>query len=140
MYRSCWPNVTGTTRRGMKVSLQICPGQTEPRLVEVLKASLGQFVQHFRIIRRALGHPHVPGYAKLVATCVVGYVLSPIQLIPSFIPIVGQLDDVLVVGLGISLLNRWVPPAVLEDCQQSSKRNISTPRRATTVPRVNSPS
>jgi uncharacterized membrane protein YkvA (DUF1232 family) len=74
----------------MKVSPQVCPGQTEPRLVEVLKASLGQFVQHFQLIRRALGHPHVLRYAKLVATCVVGYVLSPIQLIPSFIPIVGQ--------------------------------------------------
>jgi uncharacterized membrane protein YkvA (DUF1232 family) len=67
----------------------------------------------------------VPWYAKLVAGFVAGYVLSPIQLIPNFIPIIGQLDDVLVVSIGIRLLRRWVPPHVLEDCQKCSKQDSS---------------
>jgi uncharacterized membrane protein YkvA (DUF1232 family) len=48
------------------------------------------------------------------------YVASPIQLIPNFIPVIGQLDDVLVIGLSIRLLKRSVPPTVLDDCQNES--------------------
>lgn len=100
----------------MEASLQTCPQQTQQRFVGTLKAALRQFLHQFRVIQGALRHPQVPWHAKVVAACVVGYVFSPIQLIPSFIPIIGQLDDVLVVGLGIGLLRRWFPNAVLEDC------------------------
>jgi uncharacterized membrane protein YkvA (DUF1232 family) len=77
----------------MEASLQRCPAQTRPPFAETLKASLSRFVQQqARIIRSDLGHPHVPWYAKVVSGCVVGFVFSPVQLIPSFIPIVGQLE------------------------------------------------
>jgi len=62
----------------------------------------------------------VPWYAKAVAGCAVLYVFSPIQLIPNFIPIIGQMDDVLVVSLGIKFLRRCVPKEVLDDCENSS--------------------
>jgi len=47
--------------------------------------------------------PHVPWYAKAVATCVVAYALSPIDLIPDFIPVLGYLDEVFILPIGIVL-------------------------------------
>jgi uncharacterized membrane protein YkvA (DUF1232 family) len=72
------------------------------------------------VIRRALKHPQVPWYAKAGLGCCVLYVVSPIQLIPNFIPVIGQMDDVVVVILGIKLLRRSVPPHVLEELQNES--------------------
>jgi uncharacterized membrane protein YkvA (DUF1232 family) len=59
--------------------------------------------------------PRVPWYAKVVAVCVAAYALSPIDLIPDFIPVLGYLDDVLLVPLGIALAIRLIPPAVLAE-------------------------
>jgi len=86
-------------------------------LSEKIKALIARFFTQFRIIRRALVHPQVPWYAKAVAGCTVLYVISPIQLIPNFIPVIGQLDDVLVVTLGIKFLRRFVPRSVLDECE-----------------------
>ena len=60
--------------------------------------------------------PRVPWYAKTVALVVVAYALSPIDLIPDFIPILGYLDDLVLVPLGISLALRLIPPVVMEEC------------------------
>lgn len=62
-------------------------------------------------------HPGTRWYAKLVAVCSAGYLFSPIQLIPSFIPVIGFMDDVLVLFLGAKLLYRITPPDVLEECR-----------------------
>ncbi|MEG0570602.1 MAG: YkvA family protein, partial [Oscillospiraceae bacterium] len=52
----------------------------------------------------ALGHPKTPWYAKVVAAIIVGYALSPIDLVPDFIPVLGYLDDVIILPLMISLV------------------------------------
>lgn len=57
--------------------------------------------------------PRVPAYAKLLAAIVAAYALSPIDLIPDFIPILGYLDDLLIVPLGILAAIRLVPPEVM---------------------------
>ena len=59
--------------------------------------------------------PRVPWYAKVVAACVAAYALSPIDFIPDFIPILGYLDDVVIVPLGILLAIRLIPPVLLEE-------------------------
>ena len=74
--------------------------------------------------------PRVPWYAKAVAACVAAYALSPIDLIPDFIPVLGYLDDVLLVPLGIALAIRLIPPPILEEHRntataQAGKRPIS---------------
>lgn len=61
--------------------------------------------------------PRVPWYAKLTAVCVVGYALSPIDLIPDPIPILGYLDDLVLIPLGIALVVRMIPPAVMQECR-----------------------
>ncbi|MGA6988194.1 MAG: YkvA family protein [Terriglobales bacterium] len=63
-------------------------------------------------------HPRTRWYARLVAACTAGYLLSPIQLIPNFIPVIGCLDDVLVVFVGVKLLRRITPADVLAECRE----------------------
>ena len=59
--------------------------------------------------------PRVPWYAKCVAAAVAAYALSPIDLIPDFIPVLGYLDDLLIVPLGIAAAIRLIPAPVLAD-------------------------
>jgi uncharacterized membrane protein YkvA (DUF1232 family) len=101
--------------------------RAEPKLqtlAETLKTPVRRFFKQFRIIRRALRHPKVPWYAKAVAGCAVLYVFSPIQLIPNFIPIIGQMDDVLVVSMGIRFLRRFVPKNILDDCENDARARL----------------
>ena len=63
----------------------------------------------------AAGDPRVPWYAKAVAVAVAAYALSPIDLIPDFIPVLGYVDDVLVVPAGILLAVKLVPPDVMAE-------------------------
>ena len=72
-------------------------------------------------MRRALVHPQVPWHAKAVAGCAVLYIVSPIQIIPNFIPIIGQMDDALVVTLAIKYLRRYVPQTVFDECESHSR-------------------
>ena len=59
--------------------------------------------------------PRVPWYAKALALCVAGYALSPIDLIPDFIPVLGYLDDLVVVPLGILAVVKLVPPHIMAE-------------------------
>jgi uncharacterized membrane protein YkvA (DUF1232 family) len=63
-----------------------------------------------------------PWYAKAIAACSVGYVFSPIQLIPSFIPVIGLLDDFLVLWVGLKLTHALVPETVIRDCRERGRR------------------
>ena len=71
--------------------------------------------------------PRVPWYAKLFAACVVGYAFSPIDLIPDFVPILGYLDDLVLVPLGIALAIKMIPPPVLDECRQRARDTIDQP-------------
>src|SRR5262245_19662355 len=62
--------------------------------------------------------PRVPWYAKAVAAVVVAYALSPIHRIPDFVPVLGYVDDLLVVPLGVLAVRWLIPPAILDDCRQ----------------------
>src|SRR5882672_9294242 len=68
-----------------------------------------------------LRHPLVPWPAKAVAGCTAAYLLSPIQLIPTFIPVIGQLDDLLVLYLGMKLVRKMTPPWVLAECEAQAR-------------------
>ncbi len=66
--------------------------------------------------------PRVPWYAKAVAMLVAGYAISPIDLIPDFIPVLGHLDDLILLPLGIMLAIRLIPAAVLAEHRQTAVR------------------
>lgn len=63
----------------------------------------------------------VPWPAKVIASCSIGYVFSPIQLIPSFIPVIGQLDDIAVLFIGTKIIRKLTPPAALRECEAQSE-------------------
>ena len=77
-----------------------------------------------RALKRDLGalaiaarDPRTPLAAKLVAGLTLAYALSPVDLIPDFIPVLGLLDDLILVPLGLALAIRLIPPDVLEDAR-----------------------
>jgi uncharacterized membrane protein YkvA (DUF1232 family) len=66
--------------------------------------------------------PRVPWYARLFAGLVVAYAFSPIDLIPDPIPVIGYLDDLVLVPLGIALALRMIPPEVMAECRERAKQ------------------
>lgn len=66
--------------------------------------------------------PRVPWYAKAVALLVADYALSPIDLIPDFVPVLGYLDDLIIVPLGILLATRLIPPEILAEHREATAR------------------
>lgn len=72
--------------------------------------------------------PRTPWYAKALAAGVAGYAFSPIDLIPDFIPVLGYLDDLVIVPLGIALALRMVPKPVMAECREAARRRFAEER------------
>ena len=84
-------------------------------MIEHLKAWARALKLDVATLWLAARDERVPWYAKALAGLVVAYALSPIDLIPDFIPVLGYLDDLLIVPLGIFLAIRLIPPPVLAE-------------------------
>jgi uncharacterized membrane protein YkvA (DUF1232 family) len=69
----------------------------------------------------AYRHPRTPWYAKIFAAVVVGYVFSPIDPIPDFIPGVGLLDEMVVVPIGVLIAAKMIPRRVMEECREKAR-------------------
>jgi uncharacterized membrane protein YkvA (DUF1232 family) len=69
----------------------------------------------------AYRHPRTPWYAKVFAALIVGYVFSPIDPIPDFIPGVGLLDEMVVVPIGILIAAKMIPPDVFAECREKAR-------------------
>ena len=68
--------------------------------------------------------PRTPWYAKLLVAGIVAYAFSPIDLIPDFIPVIGYLDDLILIPFGISLAIKLVPPSVLAECRARAQETM----------------
>lgn len=86
-----------------------------------LKIKAKNIKRDLRVIYLAYKKPEVPWYAKLLGALVVGYALSPIDLIPDFIPVLGYLDDVILIPLGITLVIKLIPAEVLAECRMEAE-------------------
>jgi len=82
-----------------------------------LKAWARMWKREVYAIYLATESPQVPWYTKCLAMAVVGYALSPIDLIPDFIPVLGYLDDLIIVPLGIWLVLSLIPEEVMTACR-----------------------
>ncbi|MCC8936039.1 DUF1232 domain-containing protein [Bradyrhizobium sp. Arg68] len=71
--------------------------------------------------------PRVPWYAKALAVAIAAYALSPIDLIPDFIPVLGYLDDLILVPAGIWLAIRLIPDDVMTECRASASAALQRP-------------
>jgi uncharacterized membrane protein YkvA (DUF1232 family) len=72
-------------------------------------------------------HPRTPWYARAVAAAVVAYAFSPLDLIPDFIPVLGYLDDLILVPLGFALALKLVPESVKSECRQRAQAMSTRP-------------
>lgn len=103
---------------------------------------LSQLRQRARTIKQdtyaiylACRDPRTPWYARVLAGGIVAYALSPIDLIPDFVPILGYLDDLIIVPFGIALAVRMIPEPVLADCRLKAQLATAKPanRKAAAV-------
>ena len=89
--------------------------------IEILKNLIGRLKELNRdlvALTIAVRDPACPRAAKLLAAVVMGYALSPVDLIPDFIPILGVLDDLILVPVGIYLVERMVPKEVMDKARE----------------------
>lgn len=86
-------------------------------LLEALKNRARQLKAETFALYLAARHPDTPWFAKLLAATVAAYAFSPIDLIPDFVPVLGYLDDLVLVPAGIALAVRLVPAPVLAECR-----------------------
>jgi uncharacterized membrane protein YkvA (DUF1232 family) len=86
--------------------------------VESWKRRAQQLTAQTYALYLALRHPRTPWYAKVFAALVVGYVFSPIDPIPDFIPGVGLLDEMVVVPIGVLIAAKMIPQDVFEECRE----------------------
>lgn len=92
--------------------------QMAAKALQNLKAWARRIKRNVVALWLAARDPRVPMAAKVVAAIVAAYALSPIDLIPDFIPILGYLDDVILVPLGIALAVRMIPAPLMEDLRE----------------------
>jgi uncharacterized membrane protein YkvA (DUF1232 family) len=85
--------------------------------MEKIKAWAKNLKRQIFILYFAYRDERVPWYAKVFTACVVAYAFSPIDLIPDFIPILGYLDDVIIIPLGIMFALKMIPKSVISDCE-----------------------
>jgi len=86
-------------------------------MLDKLKEFAKRLKRELKVIYLAYRRPEVPWYARRAAVVVVGYALSPIDLIPDFIPVLGYLDDLILIPMGIALVIRLIPQNILNECR-----------------------
>jgi len=91
------------------------------RLTACWRKRAGALRLEARVLFLAVRHPRTPWYAKALALVVLGYALSPIDLIPDFLPVLGQLDDLLLIPAGLALVRRLIPASVLAECREKAR-------------------
>ena len=95
------------------------------RLLAVWKARTRQLKAETYALYLAYRDPRVPWVAKALAAVVVGYAFSPIDLIPDFIPVLGYLDDLVLIPSGIALALRMIPSEVMAECRTRAAAELT---------------
>jgi uncharacterized membrane protein YkvA (DUF1232 family) len=103
-----------------------------PEVPSAFRAKCGRAIttalRDVKCLYLTLRHPDTPWYARAVLFLPFAYICSPVQLLPSFIPFIGQLDDLFVLWIANRLLERLVGKEILRECREevSKRRKIST--------------
>jgi uncharacterized membrane protein YkvA (DUF1232 family) len=95
------------------------------RAIEAWKQWARQLKVETYAVYLAYKDPRTPWYARVFAACVVGYAFSPIDLIPDPIPVLGYLDDLVVVPVGVALALKMIPQTVLAECREKAQAAMS---------------
>jgi uncharacterized membrane protein YkvA (DUF1232 family) len=94
-------------------------------MLNKLKKIATQLKQEFEVYRLVLKHPDTPVLAKIFLGLAIAYVLMPFDLIPDFIPVIGQLDDLIIVPLLVYIALKMIPDTLVHECREQIKREIN---------------
>ena len=86
-------------------------------MIEMIKSKVAELKREILALYLAARDPRTPWYAKAFVLCVVAYAVSPIDLIPDVIPVLGYIDDLLLLPLGIYIAIKLIPQAIMTDCR-----------------------
>ena len=89
--------------------------------MQTIKEKAGKLKRDIPAVFLAMKHPKTPWYARILAGIIIWYALSPVDLIPDFVPVLGYLDDLVILPLLIILLLRLIPREVFEECRQEAE-------------------
>lgn len=94
-------------------------------MLETIKAKAKQLKKQIIIVYLAYRHAGVPWYKKAFLLFILIYAVSPIDLIPDFIPVLGMLDDIILIPLGVILAIKMIPKSVWEECKRQAESGAS---------------
>ena len=98
-------------------------------MIERIKNKAAELKREIFALYLAARDPRTPWYAKVFVLCVVAYAVSPIDLIPDLIPVLGYIDDLLLLPLGIYIAIKLIPQAIMTDCRaRATSTRESLPR------------
>jgi uncharacterized membrane protein YkvA (DUF1232 family) len=97
-------------------------------LIEKWKQQARQLKLEVYALYLAYQDPRVSWISRVVVACVVGYALSPIDLIPDFIPVIGYLDDLILIPLGITLALSMIPESVMNESREKAREMLGQDR------------
>jgi len=87
-------------------------------LIKKLKSFSKQLKQELAIYRLVLKHPKTPWLAKLFLGLAIAYLLLPFDLIPDFIPVLGQLDEIIIIPVLVYLALLFIPKTIIQGCRE----------------------
>jgi len=94
---------------------------SENKILDKLKLKTKELKMNLSALYLAYKRKDVPFYAKIIIILAVGYALSPIDLIPDFIPIIGYLDDLLIVPFLVFVSLKLIPNKIMEECREQAQ-------------------
>ena len=102
------------------------PGLPSMTLMDRLKAQAVRCKADVLALYLVARDPRTPWLAKAVIAGVVAYALSPVDLIPDFIPIIGYLDDLILIPLGVALAIRLTPRDIIDECREAARQGFTS--------------
>jgi uncharacterized membrane protein YkvA (DUF1232 family) len=96
-------------------------------ITTALRERAQALIREIRALAMAARDPRVPWLARLLVVAVVAYALSPVDLIPDFVPVLGYLDDLILLPAGIALAIRLVPDEVMRECRARAREANPAP-------------
>lgn len=94
-----------------------------------IKAKAKQLKKQITVVYLAYMHKDIKWYTKAFLLLILVYALSPIDLIPDFVPILGYLDDIILIPLGIVLAMKMIPKKIWEECRQQAENGVNIDKR-----------
>ncbi|WP_406670393.1 YkvA family protein [Methanolobus sp. ZRKC4] len=102
-------------------------------LKALLKEKFYKVQLHTKTLSLASKRPDLPLYTRVLAGGVAIYVLSPIDLIPDFIPVIGTIDDIILIPLGFLLVRKLIPESVMMECRCEAERTLGHKNMSTST-------